>query len=33
MIFGSKRESLPKEEYVEEQCSLFDDPKEIEENL
>ena len=33
MIFGSKREALPKEEHIEEQCSLFDDPKDIEENL
>ena len=33
MIFGSKREYLPKEEHVEEQCSLFDESKDIEENL
>ena len=33
MIFGSKRESLPKEEHIEEQCSLFDDPKDIEKNV
>ena len=33
MIFGSKRESLPKEEHIEDQCSLFDDPKDIEKNV
>lgn len=33
IIFGSKRERLPQEEQNEEQCSLFDDPKEIEKDL
>lgn len=35
IIFGSKREHTPKatEEQIEEQCSLFDDPKEIENDV
>ena len=35
IFFGKKREYTPEknEEQIDEQCSLFDDPKEIEENL
>lgn len=35
IIYGSKRESTPKndKEQIEEQCSLFDDPKEVEKDL
>ena len=35
IIFGSKREHTPKvtEEQIEEQCSLFDTPEEIENNV
>ena len=35
IIFGSKREHTPKitEEQMQEQCSLFEDPEEIENNI
>ncbi len=34
IVFGSKSEKIPKQnEQVEEQCSLFDDPKEVEKDL